>query len=240
MVKPCYSQRFLTILIPSETTTNEPLLDDHLDHDNETTIILGDMQLTPTQYQVLFSNNTLKRHGFERSFQHWPEATVDFLIDQWLPNSLKSAIAEAMFHISSVSCIKFKAADQNSKNFIYITRGNGCSSAVGNLRRGRQFVNLSTECQKGNIIHELLHTLGFLHMHTAPQRDDYVKIIKENIHPNVFQNFDKYTHYVSMFNTDYDYSSIMHYRQEAFAIDPTKATIVPLRPAKNMGQRMSE
>lgn len=198
------------------------------------------MQLTPAQYQALFSNETLKRHGFERTFQHWPDATVFYLIDQWLSQSLKNHITDAMAHISAISCIKFKLAAKKTKNYVYITRGNGCSSAIGNLRRGRQFINLSTLCLRGNIIHELLHTLGFLHMHTAPNRDSYVKIIRDNIIPNATSNFEKYTHYVSMFKTDYDYQSIMHYRQEAFAIDPNKATIIPLRSAKDMGQRLSK
>lgn len=51
------------------------------------------------------------------------------------------------------------------------------------------------------------------------------------------KNFEKYTVYVSMFNTQYDYRSIMHYRREAFGIEKDKATIVPLEPVELMGQR---
>jgi hypothetical protein len=40
-----------------------------------------------------------------------------------------------------------------------------------------------------------------------------------------------------MFSTPYDYGSIMHYSPIAFAIDKSMPTLVPLHPAKNMGQR---
>lgn len=56
-------------------------------------------------------------------------------------------------------------------------------------------------CGKGNIIHEFLHALGFLHMHTAVERDDYVDIKWDNIPESSLVNFKKYTMHVSMFGT---------------------------------------
>lgn len=74
-----------------------------------------------------------------------------------------------MNYISNRSCIRFVKRTQLSPNYIYITKGNGCSSEVGMRRTGRQNMNLNEIglCPKGKIIHELLHALGFLHMHTA-------------------------------------------------------------------------
>lgn len=78
------------------------------------------------------------------------------------------------------------------------------------------------------------------YLQTAPQRDDYVKIVYGNVEPQALKNFEKYTAYVSMFNTQYDYRSIMHYRREAFGVDKDKPTIIPLEPVKSMGQRQSK
>ena len=193
-----------------------------------------------------------------RSFTHWPRGVVPFKWDSLLSEEIRNLTLSAMFYISSLSCVKFEAADENSKNFVFITKGPGCSSAVGNLRQGQQNLKLSHLCERGNIIHELLHTLGFLHMHvsekevkvkgfffefylqTAPQRDDYVKIVYGNVEPQALKNFEKYTAYVSMFNTQYDYRSIMHYRREAFGVDKDKPTIIPFEPVKSMGQRQSK
>jgi Astacin (Peptidase family M12A) len=76
--------------------------------------------------------------------------------------------------------------------------------------------------------------------HTAIQRDEFVKIDYDNIVPGAMRNFEKYTTYVSMFKTPYDFTSIMHYSRGAFALDKTKPTIEPLEDAPVMGQRKGE
>jgi hypothetical protein len=131
------------------------------------TVVLGDMMLTQNQFQVLFSNETLRRHGLERTFAHWPAATVPFKFDTSIVEALKTTVLGAMEYISSRSCVKFKYADASDSNFVLVTTGPGCSSAVGNLRQGQQKLRLSHLCERGNVIHELLHTLGFLHMHVC-------------------------------------------------------------------------
>lgn len=67
--------------------------------------------------------------------------------------------------------------------------------------------------------------LGFTHMHTACDRDDYVTIHLENIRKGMEHNF------VKEFASDdlsqkYDYESIMHYSARAFSSNG-KLTIVP-------------
>ncbi len=34
------------------------------------------------------------------------------------------------------------------------------------------------------VLHELLHALGFVHEHTRPDRDTYVRVYYENIDPS--------------------------------------------------------
>lgn len=87
----------------------------------------------------------------------------------------------------------------------------------------------------------LLSALGFYHMQSAPDRDDFVKIQFENIKTNYTNNFQKYnSSFVSSFNISYDYLSIMHYSSQAFSIGNDLKTIVPLIKndvALGMGQR---
>jgi Astacin (Peptidase family M12A) len=90
------------------------------------------------------------------------------------------------------------------------------------------------------IVHEFLHAIGFYHMQSATERDDYVKIIWEKIQAGTESNFDAYgSDIVTNYNVEYDYGSVMHYGPTAFSIDGN-ATIVPLRDLKGetMGQRL--
>ena len=69
-------------------------------------------------------------------------------------------------------------------------------------------------------VHELLHTLGFVHEHTRPDRDDFISINYDNIEPGEEKNFEKRPHGTSDFfekgsvdskNTPYDVLSLLHY-----------------------------
>jgi len=104
--------------------------------------------------------------------------------------------------------------------------GGGCSSFVG-LKGGEQELTLGRGCrQLGIIMHEVGHAMGFHHEQTRPDRDDYVVINQNNIPPNVYFNFQKYTNAViKEWGIPYDYASIMHYGSTAFSYNG-QATIV--------------
>lgn len=93
----------------------------------------------------------------------------------------------------------------------------GCSSQVGYQRRfqnGPQRLNLNRPgcLYTGIIIHEFLHTLGFFHTQSAPNRDDYITINWDNIEKGKENNFVKYgSNSVTDFDIEYDMLSIMHY-----------------------------
>lgn len=119
--------------------------------------------------------------------------------------------------IELVSCIRFKPR-KYAKDYLNIFPGKYCKSHLGRTG-GPQPLSLNSRVcfEKGIIIHELLHALGYIHMHNRPDRDKYVKIMWKNIAPQWFSEFDKVN--PSNFNhlgTPYDYQSIMHYGATAF------------------------
>lgn len=92
---------------------------------------------------------------------------------------------------------------------------------------------------KGIIQHELIHALGYDHMHSHIDRDQYVQILKENVHPAALANFDKVNPKIfGNFKTGYDFFSVMHYHSTAFSKNG-KDTIVPRnkRYLATIGQR---
>ena len=64
-------------------------------------------------------------------------------------------------------CVTFVPANNSSRNFVTIDSGPTCSSEVG-MRGGEQLLYMNSACFANGLIvpvHELMHTLGFVHEH---------------------------------------------------------------------------
>lgn len=125
------------------------------------------------------------------------------------------------------------------------TNNSGCYSNVGHLNAGQQTVNLQVYpveqgCFRlGTIVHEFLHTLGFYHMQSATERDDFVRIGWEHLTPGTENNFNKYeANVITNFGHMYDVTSVMHYSAYGFSKNGY-ATIIPndITLIDVMGQR---
>jgi len=147
----------------------------------------------------------------------------------------KRRIAQSIKEIESRTCIRFPQRT-NEVDYISVESRGGCWSSLGR-RRGRQVLSLKQfGCvYTGIIIHEFLHALGFYHEQTRSDRDDYVEINWQNIRPGLQSQFRKRS--TNNLDTDYDYSSIMHYGREAFTKNGfSTITPIPDRRVK-IGQR---
>jgi Astacin (Peptidase family M12A) len=83
----------------------------------------------------------------------------------------------------------------------------------------------------GTPAHEIIHALGYDHMHNDEKRDNFVKIELDNVEASMRHNFDKVDPKLfGSFNTAYDYRSVMHYDRKSFSTNGLD-TIVPLDPA---------
>ncbi|WP_411023535.1 M12 family metallopeptidase, partial [Salmonella sp. s51228] len=92
----------------------------------------------------------------------------------------------------------------------------------------------------GIVIHEIFHALGRWHEQSRPDRSDYIDINLANIIDGTESNFERLSEtFVSTQGRGYDYSSIMHYGQYAFARDRSIPTITTKQPSfqNTIGQR---
>jgi hypothetical protein len=74
-----------------------------------------------------------------------------------------------------------------------------------------------------------MHAIGFQHMQSATERDDYIRILWENIGGGMEYNFDSYpASMISQFGYPYDLESVMHYTEYAFSFNgqPTMQSLV--------------
>ena len=90
-------------------------------------------------------------------------------------------------------------------------------------------------------MHEIGHTLGYIHTQSRIDRDNYVTIVSANIITDYAANFYKWYYGTIRFldtTFPYDFGSFMHYDAYGFT-NNGEATIVPLdvRYARTMGQR---
>ncbi|XP_058807167.1 zinc metalloproteinase nas-13-like [Phymastichus coffea] len=150
-------------------------------------------------------------------------------------------IKSAMEDVHESTCIRFKPRT-GEQDCVEITLSEeGCSSYVGRIG-GFQVLRLTPACvsNKGAIIHELMHVIGFYHEHSRPDRDKYVKILWDNIHEIAKFNFKKYDFTeVDTFGISYDYESIMHYPTYAFSRNGKPTIIVRKNKKMKIGQRQN-
>lgn len=153
----------------------------------------------------------------------------------------RALLARAIEDYHNKTCIRFEPRRWYEFTFIYILPGPSCASQVGRIGFGPQLVHLDQYgCMTFGVIqHELMHVIGFWHEHSRYDRDDYIRIIWENIEPGMESNFQKFTpRQIQHLDEDYDYSSLMHYDLHAFARS-YGATLSPLKETNGtkIGQR---
>uniref|UniRef100_A0A182QZ47 Metalloendopeptidase n=1 Tax=Anopheles farauti TaxID=69004 RepID=A0A182QZ47_9DIPT len=188
-----------------------------------------------------------KRTGMYLPTFLWPDRTVPYeIVVSHFTLDQRNAIEAAMRAIEQSTCVRFVPATASTVDFVRISTGNGsgCTSFVGRVR-GAQTLQLEpsavgTGCfTHGTIIHELIHALGFYHMQSATDRDQYVDILWQNIAPGQESNFLSYgTDRIMSYGVAYDYDSVMHYDALAFSINGSP-TIVPKVANVAIGQRVA-
>lgn len=170
----------------------------------------------------------------------WPDGVVYYTFHKTVSRKKKVNIRKAMATIESLTCLKFKQRNNEDSFIIFSEREkDNCVSYVGRIGR-KQNIQLGPGCDdQGTILHEICHALGMWHEQSRPDRDEYVRVLTDNVKEGLLHNFMKRNIFdVDSLGTPYDYSSVMHYDLGSFAKEEGLKTleITDLEEYERQGQ----
>ncbi|HMA93909.1 MAG TPA: M12 family metallopeptidase, partial [Polyangiaceae bacterium] len=145
----------------------------------------------------------------------WTDGIVPWRFDGSVSAGKQADFRAAVAHYHQHTSIQWVEVGNTYSGDHVLVKGDdtsdlGCWSYLGKHGTGAQELQVGrpSNCAFGNMIHEMGHTLGFIHEHQRPDRDSFVTVNKTG------ENYDKETNAsVSLFG-NYDMSSIMHYCQD--------------------------
>lgn len=151
--------------------------------------------------------------------QLWDKPEIPYVISADLPDP--SRVRQAIDYFRQHTPVRF-IPDQGQKDAIVFERGDeNCFSSLGRIG-GLQPVKLSDSCRWQEIVHELMHALGFVHEQSRPDRDQYVQVLWQNIDDQYKAQFETVPEsWVDpLKGSSFDYHSLMLYRPNEFALRP--------------------
>ncbi|XP_026728727.1 zinc metalloproteinase nas-4-like [Trichoplusia ni] len=196
----------------------------------------GDILLNDEQVEMMLQQYSSGRNAYIFPNTKWPSNTIVYAFSNDFTIPQMNAIIDAMNEIQRRTCIRFRQRQWWDSSYVWITgRPDGCYANVGYwASMGIHTLNLAVDTPGQGcffptvIIHEWLHVVGFFHMQSTHNRDDYVRIAWQNIWPGMEHNFDKLgTDLVNNLGLPYEYSSNMHYDRYAFSTNG-QPTMLPI------------
>ncbi|XP_057372024.1 hatching enzyme 1.2-like [Daphnia carinata] len=204
----------------------------------------------PIAFNRDVNGNSTNRQAVGDSPHLWPNGIVPYVIDNKYDAASKAIILDGIAEFGKYTCIKFVPRTTQSDYIIFTEHSSGlCWTGkwgerqleVGRLG-GVQYVSLivAKNClRKFNVMHELMHSLGFYHEQQRDDRDKYIKVFYDNIVEDQHQvSYGiRYTSTGAANNleTPYDYNSIMHYHAYSFPKDQSRPVMAAVDGCSRFG-----
>lgn len=199
----------------------------------------GDIVMDARLFSAVSGENE-KRDAVTADQYLWPDARVPYVLSKKLSPLALERIHAAIEDYYQYTCVKFVPRLETDEDYLYFFPNKSmCYSTVGRAG-GKQKVSIGEGCErKGTVIHEMLHSIGFIHEQSRPDRDKHVRVFNENIKKKMLHNFKKYPrHIVSNLGEKYDYDSVMHYHNKAFSKNGDDTLQAIEDPSRRFGQRV--
>lgn len=173
-------------------------------------------------------------NGIPQGNLRWPEGRIPYVVSNVFTAAQEKMISQAMKEIKDRTGVRF-VHRTHEEDFVRIIKTNdGCYYEAGPGRKGGvQELSLQDNNQASCfyhdiIIHELLHAVGLWHEQSRYDRNQFVSIIWDNIAKGRKPQFQRIPASRSdVYDTGYDYRSVMHYDKNAFGVTSTAITIRP-------------
>lgn len=147
----------------------------------------------------------------------WSNNTIVYRISG-LSSQVRSELQKSFDEWSSKTNIRFKERTNESTYVTISSSGSNSNSGVATLgsNGSRGFIRLGTQATAVVIIHEIGHTLGYIHEQNRSDRDDYVIINFDNIQDDARDQFFK-SNSASLITSNLDLNSTMMYGSFTFS-----------------------
>lgn len=148
----------------------------------------------------------------------WDNGIIPYYVDNSIDEQTKYYLNLSIDYIKDKTNVRMVEMGEKGDYICVISQKNKMdhSASIGFVKKSH--IELGNDAGPKEIIHEIVHVMGFWHEHQRPDRDKYVKILWENIEKGKKHNFDKkedYLYPIKIF--EYDYQSIMHYEPLAYS-----------------------
>ena len=156
----------------------------------------------------------------------WDDGVVPYELKS--SANLTSTFLAAVAQIEEATCLVFRERTSEPAYMIveskcdctkYFCPNAGSVSGLGKNSPSRMEIHACVrpdrERDVGFIVHEIGHSLGLVHTQTRPDRDEYIRVNKQNIRSDESAQFQyKKCSACQIYNTSYDCMSVMHYRDD--------------------------
>jgi len=187
-------------------------------------IAFGDIVLgTPDEETLKQGYTELPRPNY------WDKPEIPYAINDDVPQPAE--VRRALRHLEQKTGLKFVPYETQADALIFQGGSEHCESPLGRLG-GLQPIRLSKGCGWSEIVHEILHALGFIHEQSRTDRDPFVQVVWSNIEEKYWPQFQKLPEDLMgpARERSFDYHSIMLYERDLFAKQDGLITLKTLTP----------
>ncbi len=176
--------------------------------------------------------------GLARGVRKWTNNTVVYRTEG-LSQSVMNELQKSMDEWENKTNIRFKERTNESTYVTISSNGRSCNCGVATLgaNGSRGFIRLGAKTTAVVIIHEIGHTLGYIHEQNRLDRDDHIIINFENIQQGAEDQFFK-SRTATLVTRDFDINSTMMYGSYTFSkngrptITDLNGNVLPRRGAE--------